>query len=45
MPVYAIRGPVGWKLESAVQWNLNNTSVPVIIGAALTSLARRGSAC
>jgi len=37
MPVYAIRGPVGWKLESAVQWNLNNTSVPVIIGAALTN--------
>lgn len=36
MPVYAIRGPVGWKLESEVQWNLNNNVVPVVIGAALT---------
>ncbi len=37
MPVYAIRGPVGWKLESGVRWNLQNTSVPVIIGAMLTN--------
>lgn len=36
MPVYAIRGPVGWNLESEVQWNLNNNVVPVILGAALT---------
>ena len=36
MPVYAIRGPVGWTLESEVQWNLDNNVVPVIIGAALT---------
>lgn len=37
MPVYAIRGPVGWELESTVQWNLRNTSVPVVIAAALTN--------
>ncbi len=36
MPVYAIRGPAGWTLESDVQWNLNNNVVPVTIGAALT---------
>jgi len=36
MPVYAIRGPVGWNLESEVQWNLDNNVVPVTIGAALT---------
>lgn len=36
MPVYAIRGPVDWTLESDVQWNLNNNVVPVTIGAALT---------
>lgn len=36
MPVYAIRGPDGWKLESDVQWNLSNNVVPVILGAALT---------
>ncbi len=36
MPVFAVRGPVGWSLESDVQWNLNNNVVPVILGAALT---------
>lgn len=36
MPVYVIRGPVGWKLDSQVQWNLDNNVVPVTIGAALT---------
>lgn len=36
MPVYAIRGPVGWTLESDVQWNLDNNVVPVTIGSALT---------
>ena len=36
MPIAAIRGPVGWTLESDVQWNLNNNVVPVIFGAALT---------
>jgi len=36
IPVYAIRGPVGWTLESDVQWNLNNNVVPVTLGAALT---------
>jgi len=36
MPVYAIRGPVGWTLESAVQWNFNNNVVPVTVGSALT---------
>ncbi len=37
MPVYAIRGPVGWQLQSAVRWNLQHTSVPVTIEAALTN--------
>ncbi len=36
MPVYAIRGPVGWTIESDVQWNLNNNVVPVTISSALT---------
>ncbi len=36
MPVYAIRGPAGWTLESDVQWNLNNNVVPVTLAAALT---------
>ena len=36
MPVFAIRGPVDWTLESRVQWNLNNNVVPVTLGAALT---------
>jgi hypothetical protein len=36
MPVYAIRGPVGWTLDSNVQWNLNNNVVPVTLGSALT---------
>tara|TARA_R110002096_G_scaffold4493_17_gene20929 strand:+ start:1083 stop:2150 length:1068 start_codon:yes stop_codon:yes gene_type:complete len=36
MPVFAIRGPVGWNLESQVQWNFNNNVVPCIAGAALT---------
>jgi hypothetical protein len=36
MLVYAIRGPVGWTLESAVQWNFNNNVVPVTVGSALT---------
>lgn len=36
MPVYAIRGPAGWTLDSHVQWNLNNNVVPVTLGAALT---------
>ena len=36
IPVYAIRGPAGWTLESDVQWNLNNNVVPVTLGAALT---------
>lgn len=36
MPVFGIRGPVGWKLDSAVQWNLNNNVVPCIIGSSLT---------
>ena len=39
MPVFAIRGPVGWSLESDVQWNLNNNVVPVTIGSALTDPA------
>jgi hypothetical protein len=38
MPVYAIRGPVGWTLDSNVQWNLNNNVVPVTLGSALTDL-------
>lgn len=36
IPVYAIRGPVGWTLQSDVQWNLNNNVVPVTLGSALT---------
>ncbi|MCP5058843.1 MAG: hypothetical protein GY937_19250 [bacterium] len=36
MPVYAIRGPVGWTLESEVQWNLDNNVVPAVLGASLT---------
>ena len=36
MPVYAIRGPVGWTLESEVRWNLDNNVVPVTLAAALT---------
>lgn len=36
MPVFGIRGPVGWTLNSAVQWNLNNNVIPCIIGNSLT---------
>ena len=36
MPVYAVRGPVGWTLESQVVWNFNNNVVPITLGAALT---------
>jgi hypothetical protein len=36
MPVYAVRGPVDWVLESDVSWNLNNNVVPVTLAAALT---------
>jgi len=36
MPVFGIRGPVGWTLDSAVQWNLNHNVVPCIIDSSLT---------
>lgn len=39
MPVYAVRGPVGWQIDSTVQWNLANNVVPVTIGAILTDPA------
>ena len=36
MPVYAIRGPEDWTLQSDVRWNLDNNVVPVTVGSALT---------
>ena len=36
MPVYGIRGPADWTLESEVRWNLANNVVPVTLAAALT---------
>lgn len=36
MPIYAVRGPEGWTIESDVQWNLANNVVPVTVGSALT---------
>ncbi|MFV0338806.1 MAG: hypothetical protein ACK5LK_11270 [Chthoniobacterales bacterium] len=36
MPVFALRGPSGWKLDTIVQWNLNNNVVPCVISSALT---------
>lgn len=40
MPVFAVRGPAGWKVDSTVQWNLRNNVVPVTIGATLTNAAQ-----
>lgn len=37
MPIYAIRGPANWILESDVQWDFNNNVVPVTFGSALTN--------
>ncbi len=37
MPVYGFRGPGEWKFHSVVQWNLANSSNPVIAGSVLTN--------
>ncbi len=37
MPVYGFRGPADWKFHSVVQWNLDNSSHPVVAGSTLTN--------
>ena len=31
MPVSSIRGPAGWKVESNVQWTLQNLDLPAVV--------------